>query len=260
MEKSGARRRYSLSEISESYSQKRGWEKQFPVTAYLIRPLSFLLTFLILPVTHQPTRVVWAGLVVGLSGCAMLVALPELGPWPGLALVALFSTLDAVDGNMARVTRQVSRYGALLDGLVGMIIESSYCFCLGLGLLRATLAARGTLEAGDLAAPLAGAVIIIGWLFGSTISDAYMSKLYESGEGGVGQAPTKAIGSSRFRGNPFYALYINLHTVNFQLALLAAAVLLGKIEVFLYIFALYYVVRPVTIFVYYVNAARRKFS
>jgi archaetidylinositol phosphate synthase len=43
--------------------------------------------------------------------------------WPGLALFAVGSALDFVDGAVARVTRKSSRFGALLDHSVDKYVE-----------------------------------------------------------------------------------------------------------------------------------------
>ena len=127
-------KKYTLAHIKESYTQKKEWEKQFPINYYLVRPLSFYLTYLVLKVTQDPAKVATFGFCLGIIGCFFLATLHLFSIWPGLLLVILWSISDAVDGNVARTTQNVTLFGKYLDGLIGELIDGSYLFFLGIGL------------------------------------------------------------------------------------------------------------------------------
>lgn len=240
---------YTVAEIRASYGQKRDWERQFPVSYYFFRPLSFPLTALLSRLTNSPQAIAWAGLAVGAAACGLLAWRGTYGPWPGIAGLVLFALLDACDGNMARVTGSVSRYGKLLDGALGKLAEGLYLPALSCGLYFS----------GDAGCPsrwllLSGFAALIGMLYSSYIESAYDAL---RGEAGGGQKDVNLkIGSSRFRGNVFYGAFINLHAFNLQALLLAAAALAGREDVFLFLIAGYYLARMAVLFTYYLAKGR----
>ncbi len=61
--------KYSLKQIVDSVEQKKTWEKQYPINHYIVRPLSFLVTYLIIRVTDSASSIAWIGFVIGLAGC-----------------------------------------------------------------------------------------------------------------------------------------------------------------------------------------------
>jgi len=95
--------KYSLHEIKSAYAQKKDWEKQFPTIYYFSRPISFYLTYLIIRITENPTHIVWVGFIIGLLAWISFLFISYLTIWPGVILMVIFSILDAVDGNIARL-------------------------------------------------------------------------------------------------------------------------------------------------------------
>ena len=93
---------YSVQEIRSAYAQKKNWEKQFPLNYFLIRPVSFYITYFTLKVTLDPAKVAIFGFVLGVIGCFLLMFSSICSIWPGFFLIFLFSLFDAVDGNVAR--------------------------------------------------------------------------------------------------------------------------------------------------------------
>lgn len=246
---------YSIAEIRASYAKKRDWERQFPVSYYLFRPLSFPLTALLSRLTNSPRAIAWAGLAVGAAACVLLARRGNYGPWPGVAGLALFALLDACDGNMARVTGSVSRYGKLLDGALGKLVEGLYLPALSAGLYFSPAAGFPL----SLACPspwtlLAGFAALAGMLYSSYIESAYDALRGEAG-GGPGDV-NAPVGSSRFRGNFFYGVFINFHAFNLQVLLLAAAALAGREDAFLAVMAAYYLARAALLFPYYLAKGR----
>jgi phosphatidylglycerophosphate synthase len=246
---------YTIAEIRASYEQKRDWERQFPASYYLFRPLSFPLTALLSRLTNSPQSIAWAGLAVGAAACGLLAWRGSYGPWPGVAGLALFALLDACDGNMARVTGSVSRYGKLLDGALGKLVEGLYLPALSFGIYSSENARLPW----SLACPshwllLSGFAALAGMLYSSYIESAYDAIRNEAG--GRQRDVNSRIGSSRFRGNVFYGVFINLHAFNLQVLLLAAAALAGREDVFLFLAAGYYLVRMALLFPYYLAKGR----
>jgi len=126
--------KYSLEQIKESFVQKRDWERQFPLNYFVVRPFSFYLTYVVMRITQNPAKVAICGFSLGILGCFILACSSVWSVWPGIILVCLYSVSDAVDGNIARTTQNVTLFGKYLDGLLGDIIDGSYFFFLGLGL------------------------------------------------------------------------------------------------------------------------------
>lgn len=256
-------RNYSVEEIRASYAQKREWEKQFPVSYYIFRPLSFPLAALLSRLTNSAPLIAWSGLAVGLSASWLLLNLGIYGPWPGICGLALFALLDAADGNLARVTGTVTVYGKMLDGMLGKIAEGLYMPALACGLYLDAQSPGGflrRLQAGNgetsWLVVVAGFIALCALLYSSLLETAFDYFKLQRAPAGPADVNAK-IGSSRFRGNLFYAVFINLHAFNVQVCLLAAAALFGPraMAVFAYSLAAYYLVRFAVTFCYYIRKA-----
>jgi len=261
---------YSFAEVSASYTQKRDWEKQFPVSRYIFRPLSFRATAFLSRFTNSPEKIAWAGLAVGACAAWLLVNLRYFGPWPGITALALFALLDAVDGNMARVTGNVTLYGRMLDGMLGKIAEGIYLPALACGLYleQSGLPWRaGFLAAGGnrFAEPAPWLLVVAGFtalcamLYASIVETTYDHLKLQKAP----PVPTDVkaeIQSSRFRGNFLYSIFINLNAFNVQVLLLAGAAMAGTrgLALFIQAFAAYYTIRLLVVFTYYMRRASQE--
>ena len=255
--------KYSLSQIKNAYIQKKDWEKQFPVSYFLFRPISFYLTYLVLLITKSPSRVAWVGFAIGLLGCFSLLFLSSLTIWPGILLLMLCALSDAVDGNIARVTKNVTYYGKFLDGVLGIIVEGSYCFWLGLGLyLDSGNSYIGSLLVGydKILFILAGVAIMSGILYSSKIEGAYDKFMIQKKkvEGTFQESLTANIQSSTYRKHWWYLLFVNLHAFNLQLIILALCAALHIVDLFLFFFALYYLFRLLATMAFYLYRAQNR--
>lgn len=258
---------YTLKEIVGSFEQKRSWEKQFPVNYYIVRPLSFLITYLIIRLTDSPSQVAWIGFIIGLAGCVSFLGIPWWTAWPGVILLFAFSLLDAVDGNIARTTGNVTYYGKFLDGLLGEIIEANYCLCIGLGLsvgfsifpsVTNNIAATNS----SIFPLLSGVIIMGGRLFSSFIDLKYEYHLFEK-QGANNRVKTNIndkIQSSTFRDKWYYQVFININLLNNQIIILVLCLWFGKITFFLYFLALYYLVRAIIYFIFFLRRAKQRLS
>lgn len=241
---------YTTEEIRSGYEQKRDWERQFPVSYYIFRPLSFPLTSFLSRFTNSPQALAWFGLCVGAAACVLLAMRGPFGTWPGLFGLALFAILDAADGNMARATGSVTRYGKLLDGALGKLVEGLYLPAMSSGLYFCGEA--GFPAADETWVLLSGFIALAAMLYSSYIESAYDSLR----PGPVAADPNARIGSSSFRGNPLYTLFINMHAFNLQLVLLAAAALAGLEAAFLLFLMSYYLFRMAATFTYFLVKGR----
>ena len=257
---------YTIAEIKESYTQKRDWEKQFPVSYYIFRPVSFIVASLVSRLTNSAPAIAWAGLGVGLGASWLLLRLADYGPWPGIAGLALFALLDAVDGNMARVTKTVTLYGKMLDGMLGRLAEGIYMPALACGLyfeasrhgadsLFSALQNSGAAGA-SWSTVAAGFIALCAMLYSGIIETTFDNLSLQNGNRPAAEVTAK-IGSSRFRGNIFYSVFINLNAFNVQVLLLTAAAVYGRrgLAAYVYSLAAYYLLRLMVVFVYYMRRA-----
>lgn len=257
---------YSLKEIAQSFKQKKRWEKQYPINYFIVRPLSFLITFFVIRLTTSPSRIAWIGFIFGLLGCYSFLGILWWTAWPGIILVSVYSLLDAVDGNIARTTKNVTYYGKFLDGLFGKIIESSYCFFIGWGLAGglSLISNHGVYDSNQtkvqIVPLICGAVIMFGRLFSSFIDLKYEYHAFEKrgSKSTGGNSIYNEIQSSTFRENWYYQIFINFNLLNNQIILLVICELFFEISFALYLLTFYYLIRIVTYFTFFLVCARQK--
>lgn len=233
----------SLQDIRSAYSQKKTWEKQFPLNYFLVRPLSFYLTYITLRVTRDPSKVALFGFALGIIGCLLLALSSIYSIWPGLLFVFLFSILDAVDGNVARTTNNVTLYGKYLDGFLGDLIYGSYQFFLGIGLyFSASWPPHHLIAALPnehlKALPLfLGSVILIGHLWAISFETRFDNyRIQKEGFTPIGETTlSKPISKSRRSEKWYYLIFINIDSLNSQLLLFTILSFL-KLEIFALLF------------------------
>ena len=86
---------------------------------YFFRPLGMMAARAARALRLTPTFVSIAGAIAGVAGGALLYnASLALA---GFALIIVHSILDSADGQLARMTGQVSEFGRLLDGIGGLV-------------------------------------------------------------------------------------------------------------------------------------------
>ena len=260
--------KYSLKQIVDSVEQKKTWEKQFPINHYIVRPLSFYVTYLIIRVTDSASSLAWMSFVIGLSGCLSFLGLSWWTAWPGIILLFTFSLLDAVDGNIARTTGNVTYSGKFLDSVLGEIIEATYCFWIGLG-LSFSESPYFQLAGSDIVTNrvsllpiLCGAFIMGGRLLSSWIDLQYRNLFFERQENR--DRPQTSIRdhiqTSTFKDNLYYRIFINFNSLNNQILFLILCAWAGKIELFLYLLAPYYLARAIIHLIFFQYRAKERLS
>jgi phosphatidylglycerophosphate synthase len=211
--------------------------------------------------------VAWCGFVIGLGGCTSLLFLSTVTIWPGLLLLIIYAVSDAVDGNIARVTKNVTYYGKYLDGVIGNIIEGSYFLCLGLGLYQAPgdsyfLNSLLIFEQNNSITVILASIIISGRFFSVIIEGSYDVKIIQKqkDEGHFKENLQATIKASSFRKNFWFLIYTNLNAFNLQLIMLALCAILNIIDLFLVFFTIYYVTRFFATLIFFTYRARNRLS
>ncbi len=261
-------KRYTLAQIKESYVQKKEWEKQFPINHFFVRPLSFYLTWLVMKVTHNPAKVAVFGFCIGIAGCFFLATSYVFSIWPGLLLVILYSISDAVDGNVARTTQNVTLFGKYFDGLLGEIIDGSYFFFLGVGLYFSGAGTESSVfstlaPAHSKVIPLLlGSIILISKLWATIFRNLY--DIYKAQKDGLApfdpSQATTIIGKSRYHDRWHFRIFINLESLNTQLLLLILFSALGIEIWFLILFACFFSGRALIYLAFYFTRTKLKLT
>ncbi|HBE88614.1 MAG TPA: hypothetical protein DDW67_05675 [Elusimicrobia bacterium] len=249
-------RGYTVEQMRESCAQKREWEKQFPLSHFVFRPISFYAASAVSRLTLSAPLVAAAGFAIALAGLVALVLLGELGPWPGITLLAVYALADAVDGNIARVTGTVTYYGRFLDGTLGILAEGVFFPALGAGLWLA--GGTGTpFSSAPMLHAVAGLSVLVLMLYSALVEGGFGRYTIEKRktEGSFEETLKKNIGSSRYRGSILYAVYLNAQAFTVQLLLLAVLTAAGRIGYFLPCMAGFYAAKFLFVTPYYLRRA-----
>jgi CDP-alcohol phosphatidyltransferase len=114
---------------------------------YFFRPLGSLAARPAAALGVTPIQLTIFSMLVGVAGGALLFS--ERLALLGFALLVLYSIFDSADGQLARVTGQVTELGRVLDGVGGYVTHSAIYIALAAGVLdrggSATILIWGTL-------------------------------------------------------------------------------------------------------------------
>jgi len=259
---------YSFREIKTAYAQKKDWEKQFPINYFFVRPFSFYLTYLVLKVTRNPAKVAIFGFILRVIGCFFLATSSLFSLWPGILFIALYSLSDAVDGNIARTTQNVTLFGKYLDGLLGELIDGSYLFFLGIGIYFSWDGSKDPFVSPFLPShvqilPLIlGALVLISKLWATHFRNSYeIYRVRKEDAGPVDDTEVKKIiRKSRYHDRWYFLILINLESLNTQLLLLVLLVAMGFEILFLVFFACFFVGRAFIYFIFYFAKTKSKLT
>ncbi len=113
---------------------------------FLVRPLSFLSSFLLIRYTNvSPNIVSLTALLLALIGSFFFFLGGFQNQIIGVVCASLYIILDCVDGNIARVKNLKSLLGRWLDGAGGFIVTPLFIFSLLWGLGSPSLFILGSL-------------------------------------------------------------------------------------------------------------------
>ncbi len=97
------------------------------------RPLGFLWAKFFAKLGVSPNAITIASIFMGVAGGILLYfGQPHLAwlNWIGMLLITWADTFDSADGQLARLTKQYSRMGRILDGVSGDLWFAAICFAI----------------------------------------------------------------------------------------------------------------------------------
>jgi phosphatidylglycerophosphate synthase len=127
---------------------------------YFFRPLGLIIARVAASLGITPIQLTSMNMLVGLTGGALLYG-EHLGLL-GFLLLIIFSVFDSADGQLARLTGQVTELGRALDGVAGYVAHAAIYISISAGLLQ-----RG------------GSRAIIIWAALAAIANAVQAQMYE---------------------------------------------------------------------------------
>ncbi len=108
---------------------------------YFYRPIAFLLVKIIYQTNITPNQVTLAAIVMGLIGGYFYAHGTPLSPTPfiwGAVFYALFNILDCSDGQLARLKKNGTYTGRIIDGLADYIAAVAVFVGIGIGFCNHT--------------------------------------------------------------------------------------------------------------------------
>jgi phosphatidylglycerophosphate synthase len=129
--------KYSLSDIHASLPpEKAGQDGLW--TRFVLRPISMPVSWAALKMGFSANAVSYISVLFSLAG-GVLFSFPGYWiPGAGAVLFNVFSVLDCADGNIARVTKTASPWGAWADAVMGFIAYTAVFFSTGIYLFLRT--------------------------------------------------------------------------------------------------------------------------
>ena len=138
----------------------KAYEIEEQADVYFFRPAGMLLARAARHLRLTPTAVTLAGAAVGVVGGALL-ALEHLALC-GVALILVHSILDSSDGQLARMTGQVSERGRILDGVSGYVTHAAIYAAILVG-----------------SAATAGASLLVPWAALAGVANIVHAQMYD---------------------------------------------------------------------------------
>ena len=98
---------------------------------FVLRPLSFPIAWVFLKLRLSANQVSYSSVLVALLAAFLMLTGDRLLVIVGALLFNLWAVLDCVDGNVARTTGQVNKYGSFVDALSGYIATALVILSIG---------------------------------------------------------------------------------------------------------------------------------
>ena len=126
--------RLSITDIRSSFSEeKKAVEVDNPWCNFVMRPISYYPTWLLLRLGVSANEVTVIGLIIGVIGCVFLAFGGYWQAFAGAILVNIRFLSDVIDGNIARCTDSCTRYGEYLDGISSCAMVALVPISIGIG-------------------------------------------------------------------------------------------------------------------------------
>ena len=129
-------RKVSYKDVRKGYTEEKARRDLTtePWIYYVLRPLSFVITPFFIRIGLEANAVTLLGLVPLLSGIVFILfgSVSSSGFIIGAIFLNIWYLFDVIDGNVARFQGTVSKYGALLDWIIGNVCHILLPLCLGI--------------------------------------------------------------------------------------------------------------------------------
>jgi len=100
---------------------------------YVIRKISFYITWIFLKFGFSANQTTYIAIIVGLTGCGFIIYADYKIKIIGTLLINFWIVLDCVDGNIARYKKESSEYGEFIDSLGGYLMNALLFLSVGIG-------------------------------------------------------------------------------------------------------------------------------
>ena len=123
-----------LTGIKKSYhSTKQLSDRNDLWLYYVIRKISFYITWIFLKFGFSANQTTYIAIIVGLTGCGFIIYTDYKIKIIGTLLINFWIVLDCVDGNIARYKKESSEYGEFIDSLGGYLMNALLFLSVGIG-------------------------------------------------------------------------------------------------------------------------------
>jgi phosphatidylglycerophosphate synthase len=127
----------TLANIKASYSPKKRLDDSSNYYVYYVmRPLSWVPTWICVRLGLSANAATWIGFVIGIAACAALLLGGYTWGCAGALLYNLFLMFDHIDGNLARFFRTSNYFGKYIDGVFGAVCAVFLFPSIAIGLWR----------------------------------------------------------------------------------------------------------------------------
>jgi phosphatidylglycerophosphate synthase len=123
-----------LSLLAEYRRSLKHVDVEEPIDLVLYRPAAFAIVKVLYRTSITPNQITFSSIFVGLLAGVCFGFGHRAAVAAGAALFALSIVLDCADGQLARLKRNGTRMGRILDGLVDYFVDLSVCIGLAVGL------------------------------------------------------------------------------------------------------------------------------
>ncbi|PIU44558.1 MAG: hypothetical protein COS95_08320 [Ignavibacteriales bacterium CG07_land_8_20_14_0_80_59_12] len=107
-------------------------EEVFDLIIY--RPLAFLFVQLVLPTSLTPNAITITAMLLGVAGAYLFSWHGPAALTVGAVLIGLYNVLDCADGQLARLKRNGTVLGRVLDGVIDYVVNIALYFFIAVGL------------------------------------------------------------------------------------------------------------------------------
>ena len=126
-----------MSLLAEYKQSLKMVEVEEVVDLVLYRPLAFLFVKLVYPTNITPNQLTVVAMLFGIAAGACLVLGTGFSYAMGAVLLVLYIAIDCADGQLARLKKNGTRVGRILDGVSDYVVEITTYLGLAAGLILA---------------------------------------------------------------------------------------------------------------------------